>query len=602
MCGIFGFIGFRDSHLLGLMGKSLAHRGPDDEDYFSEGLVNLGYRRLAIIDVTGSYQPLFNEDRTVVLLFNGEVYNYKDLQNELSSRKHKLATNGDGETIVHRYEDLGVESFFGLNGMFGFALYDKKRGQVYLVRDHFGIKPLYYAEVNGKLIFGSEIKAILVAFKKLGIPIVPNDRVINRYLLTRAHDDGKETFFANIFRVPANCYLRWDVDSGNSSIQTYWPESLRPKYKLDGKNPVENFRKLFLDSVRIRLMSEVPLGTALSGGLDSTAVVGAVASQLKQADLSDQIKDKNRVIGPRQKTFSAVFPGEINNEETYIKDAISATGVANYQVKPDRKAFWKDLEKFIAQQDEPIISSGHYAQWKVMELAAKHKIRVMLDGQGADEMLAGYIPYYFVYFRELIKSFKLFKLIKEIILSLDLWWPLVWQKRGIKAKDLFNIDSAIHGRPMVGLNDRLKRDVFYDSLPALLRYEDHDSMAFSIESRVPFLDYRLWDFVNHLGSEFKIRNGWNKWIMREGLKDILPPKIRQRRWKVGFTTPEVHWFRQSEREINEIFASASFNRRPYFKPDKIRKAYKEFREMKSDDSMVFWRIINLELWMRKFID
>lgn len=570
MCAIFGFIGFKDDKLLKEMGESLAHRGPDDQDFYCHDNVNLGYRRLSIIDVKKSFQPLYNEDKTIILLFNGEIYNFQELRKKLSN--HKFLTDGDGETIVHWYEEFGLNGLKELNGMFAISLYDTKKKKIYLIRDHFGIKPLYYK--TNPFMYASEIKALLKKFNAK-----PNTKVIEKYLMTRAHDDTDETFFQGIKRVPSGSYLEYDLKTGKHNIKRFWS----PFTNVTGdKEPIKKFKELFLDSVKLRLISEVPVGTALSGGLDSSAVVCTV---------------------PNLKTFSAVFPNEINNEETYVDEVVKKTGVKAFKVYPKVEEFWKDVEKLISFQDEPMISTGPYAQWKVMEKARSEGIKVIIDGQGADEMLAGYIPYHFVYFKELLNQHEYFKLIKELMMSLDLIIPLIKDKfkSRVDAKNLFNfsVDTTANKS---GLNNRLQQDLFETSLPSLLRYEDHNSMAFSIESRVPFLDYRLVEFVFSLPPEFKIRNGWNKWIMRQALKDILPQKIVNRRWKVGFSTPEVSWFRTNPLPIREILRSSAFLSRPYFNHAKIQAAFEDFVAGKNDESMLFWRIINLELWLRLYID
>ncbi len=600
-------IGFKNDKIMDRMGKILAHRGPNDMNFVSLDKVSLGYRRLAIIDLKGSFQPLYSEEKDITLVFNGEIYNYPELREELR-QTHQFRTRGDGETIVHWYEDRQTAGFATLNGMFGFALSDLPRKKVYLVRDHFGIKPLYYAAFDKKLIFASEIKAILEGFKELKMKPTPNDKVINNYLFNRVHDNSEETFFTGIKRLLPGNFLEWDLQNDDFTVQAYW--SLKKKGALgrelrSNQELVTDFRKLFFDSVRMRLMSEVPVGTALSGGLDSSAVVCAINQEIK-----DQVVENPQSLGERQRTFSAVFPGAVNNEESYINEVIRVTGVTNFKVTPKREEMWPDLEKVIYHQDEPMISSGPYAQWKVMELAAKNGMKVLLDGQGADEMLAGYLPYYFVYFRELIKGMKVMEAMGEVIKSRDAVWPLLIEKilnllkikKSLRVAELFT--ASVSAAPVINndLNRRLDEDIFANSLPALLRYEDRNSMAFSLEARVPFLDYRLVEFVANLPANLKIRSGWNKWIMREGLKDILPEKIRRRRWKVGFTTPEISWLRESKKEILEIFNSETFLKRPYFNSAKIREKFLEFTDGKNDESLVFWRIINLELWLRIFID
>lgn len=609
MCGIYGIIGLKNDTLLKQMGRSIAHRGPDDQKEILEGNVGLGYRRLAIIDTKGSFQPLYNEDKSITLFFNGEIYNFRDLRAKM--HKHKFQSAGDGETIIHHYEENGPDGFKDLNGIFGFSLLDKKKNKLILARDHFGVKPLYYFANENIFVFSSEIKAILPVLKNQKIKIQANDGAVEKYLLTRLHDDGDETFFKGIKRLPQASFLELDVNTLKFKVKPYWTlRSNKQLVKTSEKENIAEFKRLFLDSIKLQLSSEVPIGTALSGGLDSSAVVMAVNKQIREG--TTDISDLQKVIGDRQKTFSARFPSEANDEDKYINIVLQASGVDSHLVKPKREEMWQDLETLISFQDEPMISSGPYAQWKVAELAKQNKIKVLLDGQGADEMLAGYIAYYFVYLKELMSKGDFVTLLKETILSADVLWPFLKEKLeykvGIKktfnTRSLFNISpsSTSSAATSQNLNDRLIQDLFQSSLPSLLRYEDHNSMAHSIEARVPFLDYRLVEFVSSLPSNYKIRNGWNKWIMREALKGLLPEKIRTRRWKVGFTTPEISWIRNSATEVRKIINSQSFNSRPFWNQDKIRATYEEFVEGKNDESMVFWRIINLELWFRIFID
>lgn len=610
MCGIYGFVGFKNDKLLKEMGKILSHRGPDDQDDYVEGEIGLGYRRLAVIDTKGSFQPLFNEDKTIVLFYNGEIYNFKTLRKKL--KKHRFKTNGDGETLIHHYEQFGSKGFKDLNGIFGFALYQKAKNKLLLVRDHFGIKPLYYWQENRKLVFASEIKAILTALKTLKIKAQPNEEAIHRYLLKRVHDNDEQTFFEGIKRILPGSFLEYDTKTGLSRILKYWKLEVNPSLvKNTDQENIAQFQRLFRQAVDRQLMSEVPLGTALSGGLDSSSVVMTVNKLFLEQVSRIGPQDLKAVIGDRQKTFSAQFPGGINNEKEYIDEVVKASKVDSHVVIPTREEMWKEIDQVIYHQDEPMISTGPYAQWKVMELAAKNRIRVMLDGQGADELLAGYDPYFLVFFRELFLNGQFISLFKEFFLSLSVVWKYIWEKieyaTGIKTRllpdDLFNFDSTYtQNLNQNNLNARLTQDLFEFSLPSLLRYEDKNSMAHSIESRVPFLDKDLVEFVASLPSNYKIRNGWNKWIMREALKDLLPKKISTRRRKIGFTTPEIAWMRESGREVRKILNSQSFNSRSYFRHQKIRDAFDDFVVGKNDESLIFWRIINLELWLRKFID
>lgn len=585
------------------MVSSLAHRGPDDEDYFLSQAVSLGYRRLAIIDLERGGQPIFNEDETLVIVYNGEIYNYRELRDQLEDRHH-FRTNSDTEVIVHLYEEHGEEAFPLLNGMFAFALFDRKANRLILARDRLGIKPLYYFVEGDKLYFASEIKALLRCKKTL-----PNDRQIYQYLVYRLHDHSEETFFEGIKRLLPGTYLV--LSEGRVSVQKYWqPKVDGPPQTAKEDELAQRFATLFETAVRRQLISEVPIGTSLSGGLDSSSVVMVINSLLKQG-LAER-----EVIGDRQKTFSAVFPGEINDESDYVNCVTRAAEVQEHLVFPSRDNLWDQLETVIYHQDEPFVSTGIFAQWEVVK-AASSKVKVLLDGQGADELLAGYVPYHFVYLRQLLTERKPLRLLKEILFALDvLWKPLIEQLKlrlgiiqAIDPDTLLRRDFVEGSRstPPPGpskddLNRRLVDDLTIFSLPALLRYQDRNSMAFGVESRVPFLDNDLVDFVLSLPAHLKIRNGWNKYIMRRSLRGYLPPKIIRRRWKVGFTTPEVSWLRAEKDQVLAIFESAHFRSRKYFDAQKVVAAFHEFIKGKTDDSLLFWRILNLELWLRVFFD
>ncbi len=595
MCGVYGIIGYKNDKLLKEMGKTIAHRGPDDQEEFIKGNVGLGYRRLAIIDTAGSFQPLFNEDKSIVLFFNGEIYNYQELRKQLKG--HKFKTNGDGETIIHWYEEHGINGLKDLNGMFGLALYDIKAKKIYLARDRFGVKPLYYSTLNNHFSYSSEIKAILA---DKDIPRKPNDKVIYQYLVHRIHDNTEDTFFDGIKRLESGHYMVVNENGKIEKNAPYWTPSLEKKSKASVDENVKKFDELFEQTVKRQLIADVPVGSCLSGGLDSSAIVCQI----------NKIGDTKY-----QNTFSAVFPGEVNNEEKYIDEVIKTTGVKDYKASPTSKDLWNDLNDLIYHQDEPFVSSGPYAQWAVDKLAAK-KVKVVLDGQGADELLAGYIPYFGMYFKELLKSKKYKQLLTEMFYARDVLIP--FGKEKIKSrlglykpvspypmlkKDFLAANRAPSSvRPAKNLEERLFNDLFFDSIPALLRYEDRNSMAHSLESRVPFLDNDLVDFMMTLDGSYRIRKGWNKWIMREALKDLLPEMIKTRRWKVGFTTPEIAWMRALGKEIMSVFESDSFKNRGYFNYKDVVMNFHDYLDGATDDSLPFWRLLNLEIWFRIFFD
>ncbi|MBI3366707.1 asparagine synthase (glutamine-hydrolyzing) [Candidatus Roizmanbacteria bacterium] len=611
MCGIAGFYGFRDDDLIKKISTELEHRGPDGEGYDIDDTVTLMNRRLAIIDVKGGDQPIYNEDKSISIIFVGEVYNYRELTKELIKKGHTFKTKSDTEMIVHAYEQWGESSFDRFNGMFVFALYDKKKKKLILARDHFGIKPLYYSSIGTervKMIFSSEIKPIIYSglIKKR-----PNDRIIYRYLKYRVHEDNDETFFEGIYRLLPGQMLV--LQNGKKTLKQFSNleselQNMKDSKEVNEKN-IRQFKKELIDAVRLRLISEVPVGSCLSGGLDSSTIVSVVNKLLKEK------VEEAESVGKIQNTFSAVFPNQSNDEEKYIDALLSENKVMSHKVKPTPEEFFQDIQDFVKTQEEPTISTGPYAQYKVMQLAHK-KITVALDGQGSDEMMAGYLPYYFVYLKELLKKRSIGKFMWETFMSFDVVSKYLLNKLieslGLKQKisisRVLNISfqRKFQNEKFIITNNDIKKrlieDIFHNSLQPLLRYEDRNAMRFSIEGRVPFLDFNLLRHLFSLDSDAIIKHGWNKYILRESTKDLLPPLINRRRNKIGFTTPEYEWFLRMKNKIYSIFLSESFAKRKYFNRAEVLKAFQQFIEGKIDDTMVFWRMLNLELWMREFFD
>ncbi len=598
MCGIAGFYGFRDDKLIKDISKEIEHRGPDGEGFFLSDSATLLNRRLAIIDIKGGTQPIYNEYKSIAIVYNGEIYNYLELTEELKKAGHTFKTNSDTEVIVHGYEEWGDKCFDKLNGMFAIALYDSKKNKLLLVRDHFGIKPLYYAHSGNRLVFGSEIRAIIrsgIVKKK------PNDKIIYRYLRYRVHDDGRETFFKNVFRLLPGELL--EITKNGQSVRKYTDiEKELLEMKGEGVD-VEKFRQELVKAVKYRLISEVPVGTCLSGGLDSSTVVSIVNKLL-----NDKVKEAGSV-GRIQNTFSAVFPGSLNDEEKYIDELMTKVNAKSHKVIPDPVKFFDEIEDFIKTQEEPTISTGPYAQYKVMEMAHK-KVTVVLDGQGADEMMAGYLPYYFVYLKQLLRQKKYLKVIFEGLKSTDVIrrYFLAKLEPVIPVNTLLNDDFNEKYKKEEftvesdNLKKRLIQDIFSNSLQSLLRYEDKNAMRFSIEGRVPFLDYNLLKTVFSMDDEAIIKDGWNKYVLRKATKDILPPLIRERRNKIGFTTPENEWFMKMKNRVYLIFSGDRFGKRKYFNQANVLQAFQRFINGEVSDSMVFWRMLNLEIWLQMYFD
>ncbi|OMH24382.1 asparagine synthase (glutamine-hydrolyzing) [Tersicoccus phoenicis] len=619
MCGIAGYYGFgEDRDLLGAMSQCIVHRGPDGEGYATEGQVGLAHRRLSIIDVAHGQEPMYSADGQVVLIYNGEVYNYLDLRAELEALGRTFSTVSDTEVVLQAYEQWGDDAFDRFNGMFGLAIHDRRNHRLVLARDHFGIKPLYFASFaedgEKKLLFASEIRPLLAA-EKLERKV--NERILYRYLQFRIHDEESATFFAGIDKLLPGQKLVLDTTTGEHEVSmfTRLEEELAELASVErpyDAGVVDEYRERFTEAVRLRLQSEVPVGTALSGGLDSSAVVVTINKLMRQkAAATDS-------LGAKQQTFSAVFPNSINDEEKYA-DAVLASvqgNVDSHKILPKAHEFADDLLDFVRTQEEPIISSGPYAQYRVMQKASE-TVTVLLDGQGADEMMAGYIPYYFAYLGQLRKNKQWDKLAKEVASATDIFYRLgrfrlqskLTLKKDLTIGSLLRKEwtSRFAGESYRVIGDNLKLrlidDLFRKSLPSVLRYEDKNTMRFSLEGRVPFLDKEVVKFLFSLSDEAIIKDGWNKRVLRDATRGLLPSMISDRRNKIGFTTPEAEWFKLMKERIYEIFLSSSFEYRPYWDQDAVLYAFEEYLQDRNGAStMVFWRLLNVELWLREFID
>ncbi len=619
MCGIAGYHGLpADEALLQRMNDCQQHRGPDGEGIVTSGPCGLAHRRLSIIDVAHGQQPMDTAEGRYSIAYNGEVYNYLELRSELEALGRAFTTDSDTEVVLEAFAQWGADAFDRFNGMFGLAIWDREERRLTLARDHFGIKPLYVAMVPSPrgdgdvLLFSSEIKSILAS----GLyDTAVNDRSVYRYLRFRAHEDGTETFFEGIERLAPGEMLTAGPEGIERRMFTRLKEELlelaTEQRPYDDAAAAEYKRRL-VESVRLRLQSEVPVGTSLSGGLDSSAVAVIINQLLNEGD-----ELSTRSVGTRQNTFSAVFPGSSNDEERYVDEVLDiCTGhIDAHKILPTADQFKADLLDFIRTQEEPIISSGPYAQYQVMREATKH-VTVLLDGQGADEMMAGYIPYYFVYLRQL-RAQGATAAAAELAKSLDVLYRLgrfklkakLQLKKTVPTTQLLAKDfvQAHRGERFevegANLKKRLVQDLFHNSLPSLLRYEDKNTMRFSLEGRVPFLDKEVVKFIFSLSDEAIIKDGWNKRVLRDATRGLLPESINRRRNKIGFTTPQGEWFMRLKNHLYNIFLSESFANRPYFDQTEVLHAFEGWIKGTNDvDTMTFWRLINLELWMREFID
>ena len=597
MCGIAGFWGPPDAELLRAMNACIRHRGPDDEGFLAHPSASLGMRRLAIIDIETGQQPIGNEDGRVQCVYNGEIYNYRELRQELEAAGHRFRTRSDTEVIVHGYEEWGPGCFARFNGMWGVALLDDRDGssRLVLARDHFGIKPLYYARAGDRLLWASEIKSLL---QDRSLAVAPSGQRIHDYLSAGFHDHVPDSFFEGVRQLPAASYAV--VDAEGMTEHAYWT----PELSEDGSADPEEFRALFERSVERRLVAEVPVGTCLSGGLDSSTIV-CFMSDLLQKHVPDAVS-----MGDHLKTFSAVFDGDPIDERRYIDIVLAATGAESHLIHPRADEFVEEIGQVVWHQEEPMVSTGPYAQWCVMR-KAHEEVTVLLDGQGGDELLAGYVPYQFVYLRQLLKQRDYGRFLGEAWAARDVLWPLLRRRLGERGKRFpvarlirpefrSTVEPARDTRVRDDLKRRLLQDLTTYSLPSLLRYEDRNSMAFSIESRVPYLDQELVEWILRLPSRAIIDRGWSRDILRRGLKGTLPDEIRLRRWKVGFTTPEFRWLRAERAWLQGLLRSPLFCSRPYWDGLAVADAFDAICEDRLEEHPFIWRTVNLEVWLRTF--
>lgn len=607
MCGIAGEIRFdkKESALAvtRAMCDAQAHRGPDDEGYYGNGPVSLGIRRLSIIDLTKGLYPIRNEDGTIHLVFNGEIYGFDALRKQLEERGHKFHSRTDSETLVHGYEEWGTQCVHRLNGMFAFALWDENKHVLWIARDHFGIKPLYYYRNDRYFTFASEIKPILA---RPDVSRRPNEDVISVYIRTGRVDDTQQTFFEGIRQLrPAHQLLV--RPNGTLEMERYWSPKI--SRELDGaasEREAQNTRRLFLEAVSRQLISDVPVGTCLSGGIDSSSVVSSIRKVHPKGAVS---------TGEWIKTFSAVFPGYSINESEHARIVCHAAQAEYNPVQPTADELWRDLPDLVRCQEEPFSSTSIYAQYRVMKRAKEKGVTVLLDGQGGDELLCGYQPLYLHYLLMLNKNRRYHRLLVEGIRGSDLIGPLLRPHVLAYLKRLLVYGRSLVARPrsrrtlkpasLGGLSeDDLPGILEYlttqNGLPALLRYEDKNSMWHSIEARVPFLDRPFFEYVASLPLDRKLRDGWTKYVFRRAMSGILPEQIRIRRSKIGFETPERQWIeRELRQHLRGFFSAPDLVASRFYDLVTLRRLLDKPR-LTDTEARSIWRMLNLELWYREF--
>ena len=649
MCGIYGCWSLHGAALdLGAVERAttlLRHRGPDDEGYYLSRTVDrrgiaaggcdtsphlsmprigelaaerfdlaLGFRRLSILDLSpAGHQPMGSADGRHWMVYNGEVYNFVELRTELEGLGHRFRSDCDTEVILAAYREWGTACFHRFNGMWALAIWDAAEGSLLLCRDRFGVKPLFYTLEDGRFAFASEIKALVGAH---GIAFRPSERAVYDFLASAAlpSPTAGDTFFEGVRALPPGCLLR--VRPDGTALERYYALPLEEEPAGEPARVAEEYAELLADAVRLRLRSDVAVGSCLSGGVDSSSIVCLVNGFLRAEGHADAVS-----VGDRQKAFSAVYHTEGRyNERPYIETVLAATGAEANFTFPTAKRLAADAARMVWHQDEPFLSTSIFAQWCVMAAARERGVTVLLDGQGADEALAGYRPYE-IYVGELLRSFRLVRAAAELralrgmggvsgarVLAHALARQLPDALKAAGRRRHVHADSGAlrpefageHGAAPLRasaatLNQALAEQLTETSLPHLLRYEDRNSMAFSVEARVPFVDYRLIEFAMRRTRGVRIRDGWTKWVLRRGMQGRVPGEILWRRDKVGFETPEAEWLRSWMRGHPETFADGAASGR-YLDLPAVRRELGRVVEG-GGSSRKLWRWINLELWL-----
>ncbi len=658
MCGITGIVragNLQDGRLIKAMTDVLRHRGPDDEGYLlfdsksreceerggkdtpaELGLRPIeggssktfdsvfGFRRLSILDLSPSgHQPMHYDGGNLWVVFNGEIYNYIELREELKSKGYAFRTSTDTEVLLASYREWGEACLEKFNGMWAFVIYDRRRNVLFGSRDRFGVKPLYYTIGDSGFAFASEIKALLQlpsASRRI------NEKVLFNFLLLDFVEQGEETFFSGIRKVPHSHYFIYDIAGNYLRFERYYRLRYSEEAGVFSERKSEEYektiRELLFEAVRLRLRSDVLVGSCLSGGIDSSAIVTIINSIPGDSFLT-------KAEG-RHKVFTASYPGENVDESHFAMKVVERTATEWHRVLPRYDELWNDLQDLIYSQEEPFSSTSIYAQYRVMKMIGEAGVKVVLDGQGGDELFAGYPGYYGVFFSSLLMEFRPGTLLSELfsfgnapltarlalaesLKSLFLRFasnrlisPTVLRLKP-SITEFLNRDFLEEYRDEIAkcyrerwqsknLNQYLVHVMEDFGLQELLKYEDRNSMRFSIEARTPFADdVNLIDYVFRIPWVYKIHDGWSKYLLRNAVSDLLPHEISRRKSKIGFATPEARWLS----ELSERFGEFLGHSDEYIDTGALRRAIAgDGRpEVFMGD---IWRFLNVMIWKSMF--
>lgn len=610
MCGLIGF--FSPRAAVSTVGASAAaeairHRGPDDEgfvvqtahglvalkgkDTISEladlpciesvraGQMLLGHRRLSVIDLSEKgHQPLVLDGGRYVIAFNGEIYNYLELRDELQRLGHRFSSGGDTEVALRAWIQWGGDAFSKFNGMWAIAIWDQSTRRLILCRDRFGVKPLYISKQNGALYFASEMKALL---SWAGLSFAPNQNSINKYLEKSLLNSGAETFWQEIEELKPGTWLELCGD-GRVTVGEYWKIASREIDYKEGEAE-EIFASLFEDSLRLRMRSDVEVGTLLSGGLDSNTIVGSLF--------------KNELVQTKQfRSFSAVFSESEFSEEHYIDDVVKRYPLISHKIRPAPAELQEDFDALLSAIEEPFRSLSVYSQFKIYQhIRSQTGVKVVLNGQGADELFGGYSVHYYYLFAEFISRGKFINLVDEMI-------RFQAGRHVSFAQITIGLLAALKNTRLgrENLNAMLLDEVRYSPLCEYLRYDDRTSMSAGIEARAPFMDYRLVDFAFTLPSRYKIHQFRNKVIERNYASSFVSADIVNRRDKMGFVSPQEAWQRGVLKPWFDIGFDRMRQHDRFFSGAKAHSAYKDYQQGGKQGWEKIWRHFCLYQWLKRY--
>ena len=606
MCGIAGIISqsLKDRELvIGDMVAKITHRGPDDNGFFIDSNVGLGMRRLSIIDLSTGKQPIYSADGKLVIFFNGEIYNYKELREELIEKGYIFKTHTDTEVILHMFEAHGENMLSRLRGMFTFCIYNTEKKKIFIARDFFGIKPLYYLKKGGAIIaFSSEIKSFFGIPEF--IPIVNDDAVFN--YLSFQYNPLTETFFKNVYKLPPGHYMSIDVENGKSEIQRYWSFEFNQKNNLDKKQTTDKIQSVLKDSVKHHMIADVPVGAFLSGGIDSSIITSLM----------------QEIRAGKVKTFTVGF--DILTEGIEAKETSDFLETDHTEIMVGKDEYFKSLEKVVYHFDEPVADPSSIGLYFVAKEAAKH-VKVVLSGEGSDEFFGGYNIYLapFAYrklswfpksiigmFLKLPFEFFGKNYLRRVSSNLEDWYignASIFSKSEVKSlwkSDISRtvLDIRYFYQKVSNLSDSTKMqyiDINTWLVGDILAKADKMTMAHSLELRVPFLDIEVAKLAETLPDHFKWHGGVTKYLLREAFKKIIPESTRNRK-KLGFPTPIRDWFSKDSQDLYDLILKNDYIV-SYLNIDYIKKIINDHLSKKNDNSRKIYSLLMLALWYNVFI-